>query len=151
MLCYTFIIHWTKFKWLWQPIGKVQVSWWNLTSIPPRWTNGVTNQPKQSQIVVWKWFRWHGVIITHFNVWVWKNRWVIGSRWHQMHQIIQNWTNSPYSTLGQQKCPNSMNASTPAMMMKHNWIIDWVGALMWVWIHQFSRLLVQLSTLSPKP
>ena len=41
-----------KFEWLWKPIGVVHVSMWEMTSTPPRWTNGDPTQPKQTQIDV---------------------------------------------------------------------------------------------------
>ena len=33
----------------------------------------------------------------------------------------QNWTKYPYSTLGQQKCPHSVNGTAPTMMKMHMW------------------------------
>ena len=63
----------------------------------------------------------------------------------------QKWTKSTSSAPSQPRCPHSMNGRAPKMMRTHMWMVDWVGALIWVWMHQFSWLLVQLSTLSPKP
>ena len=63
----------------------------------------------------------------------------------------QNWTKSTSSAPSQPNCPHSMNGSAPEMMRVYMYMVDWVGALMWVWMHQFSWLLVQLSTLSSKP
>ena len=63
----------------------------------------------------------------------------------------QKWTKSTSNAPSQPNCPHSMNGSAPTMMRAHMWMVDWVGALMWVWMHQFSWLLVQLSTLSSKP
>ena len=63
----------------------------------------------------------------------------------------QKWTKSTSSAPSQPKCPHSVNGSAPEMMRVHMSMVDWAGALIWVWMHRFSWLLFQPSTLSPKP
>ena len=62
---------------------------------------------------------------------------------------VQNWTESTSHAPSQPNCPHSMNGSTTRMMREHMWMVDWDGALMWVWMPQFNWLFSQLSTLSP--
>ena len=63
----------------------------------------------------------------------------------------QNWKKSTSSAPSQPNCPHSMNGSASEMMRENMWMVDWARALMWVWIPESNWLLVQLSTLCPKP
>ena len=60
----------------------------------------------------------------------------------QCTKSAQNWTKSTSRAPSQPSCPQSMNGSTTTITRVHMWMVDWAGVILWVWMHQFSWLLV---------
>ena len=122
-----FIINFIQFMMFRKPNLSVHVKLAKLASIPPRWAKIAPTQPKWSWMEVGTWMKWLGEIMTPWNMWVWKIRWLRGSR---VHWMLQNWTKYTSSAPSQPSFPHSMNGTAPAMMRVHIWLVDWVGVLM---------------------